>query len=629
MRGTTEFGKAVRLLLSCSDPAATWCLVGTLTLSVSAGLLAALGPVALKHLVDAAAPGHEPALGWASSPMTTAALAYLLCIAATRLLAELRPLLASGAEQRLFAKLRIRLFEHALAVPLAFHLDRRSGSVVHSLQQGIVGYQIVLVNLLSGLVPVLVEGTTMLVVLHSLQQPMLTLVLVTMAVAYLAATLRLGPRLRASGRQVVDASASATGILADSLVNIEAVKCFGSETQLVRQFTRSTTTLTRTWADLHRLRLGNGMALIAVFTVSMGMSLAIAFDALRRGTFSVGGFVLAAMYMVQLVRPLDLLATASRDIAQALAFIKPLVDLLEEPREPRAGTSVPMPQASGADSKAGIERRIRHKGQLTSPSGEPRCKESAFAPPWIRFDGITLAFDGGKPVLNNLTLDIHAGRSTGIVGASGSGKTSLMRILLRLCVAQRGSVLIDGTPTEEFPVETLRSMIAVIPQDTVLFNTTVSANIAIGKDGATAVDIERAARLAELHDIIAALPDGYDTVIGERGLKLSGGERQRIAIARAVLRDPRIYVLDEATSMLDCATEDAILRNLRRVSSGRTTISIAHRMSALKHVDEIVVLVDGKVAEQGEHDVLLARNGHYARMWRDQRLVAGRPTAPV
>ena len=230
-----------------------------------------------------------------------------------------------------------------------------------------------------------------------------------------------------------------------------------------------------------------------------------------------------------------------------------------------------------------------------------------------------LAYDAGKPVLHNLNLDIRAGRTVAIVGGSGSGKSSLVRLLLRLYEPQAGTILLDKVAIDTLSVDELRSMIAVVPQDTVLFNDTIAANIGVGKAGATPSEIAHAARLARVHEFISALPAGYDTVVGERGLKLSGGERQRIAIARAVLKDPRIYIFDEATSMLDGLNERAILHNLQEISAGRTTITIAHRLSSVQHADEIVVLDGGKVAEHGDHTTLLARNGPYAAMWHAQQ----------
>jgi ABC-type multidrug transport system fused ATPase/permease subunit len=283
-----------------------------------------------------------------------------------------------------------------------------------------------------------------------------------------------------------------------------------------------------------------------------------------------------------------------RDLSQGLAFVRPLIDVLQMPTE----TSRDNQDSPDSDGE---------------PSDKPRRAVS------LSFRGVQLAFDTETPVLKDFNLDVPAGSSMAIVGASGCGKSSLVRLLLRLCLPQAGTILMDDVAIDKMPIAALRAMIAVVPQDVVLFNTTIAANISIGKEGATQDQIADAARLAELHDVITALPGGYDTVIGERGLKLSGGERQRIALARAILRDPLIYVFDEATSMLDGPTENAILRNLSAISAGRTTITIAHRLSAIQHADEIAVVAEGQVVEQGDHATLLARAGVYAAMWRAQQ----------
>jgi ATP-binding cassette subfamily B protein len=237
----------------------------------------------------------------------------------------------------------------------------------------------------------------------------------------------------------------------------------------------------------------------------------------------------------------------------------------------------------------------------------------------VSFQEVHFNYGGGKAVLNGLSLDIAEGHAVAIVGASGSGKSSLIRLLLRLYEPLAGSIRLDGIDINTLPLARLRSMIGVVPQDTVLFNETVAFNIAIAKADATAHEIERAARLAEIHSFISSLPAGYETVVGERGLKLSGGERQRIAIARAILKGPRVFVFDEATSMLDSVTERAVLRNLREPSGCCTTLTIAHRLSTIQDCDEILVLQGGQVVERGDHAALMGKEGHYAVMWRAQQ----------
>jgi len=602
MRASRDVTTALRVLLDDMDSAVAWRLAATVLLVVAGGLLAGLGPLALKGLIDAA----TGAPGWLDRPAATPTLAfataYLLSLCGGRLLMELRPSLVGAAEQRLYARLRRRYLGHLLALPLAFHLGTSTGALVHGLQQAVSGYQVIVFHLVNSIVPVLVELATVTLVLASLGQPALMATFAGTALAYLGVMGLRTSALREGAHAVSHASADAHGMLADGLLNVETIKCFGAEGLARDRFGRASDVLEERWARLQSQRLRMGFAVTATFALSMTASLAIAVHAVAQGALTTGGFVLANVYMLQVVRPLEMLGTATRDLSQALAFVRPLIAVLEELPE----TAATDPPTNNADDM-------------------PACTVDTLATmatrreaPDISFRGVHLAFDADRPVLRDLNLDIAAGRTIAIVGASGSGKSSLVRLLLRLHEPQAGSILLDGVAIDTLPIAELRTMVATVAQDTVLFNETIAFNIGIGKAGATQREIEQAARLAEVHEFIAALPAGYGTLVGERGLKLSGGERQRIAIARAVLKRPRVYVFDEATSMLDGLTEQAILRNLRAISADRTTITIAHRLSTIQHVDEIVVLEGGRVVEHGDHAMLLARSGSYAALWRAQ-----------
>jgi len=395
-------------------------------------------------------------------------------------------------------------------------------------------------------------------------------------------------------------------LLTDGLLNVETIKCFSAERTARDRFGKAADRLEGRWAILQRQRLRLGFVATATFALSMTASLAIAVHAVTQGTLTTGGFVLANVYMLQVLRPLEMLGSAARDVSQSLEFIRPLIGVLQE-RSETTGTSEEHSAARAVDGEpSGVADTI---ATMLDRRGTPG----------ISFKGVHLAHEPGTPVLRGFSLDIAAGSTVAIVGASGGGKSSLVRLLLGLCKPQAGAILLDGIAIDTLPLGDLRSMVAVVPQDTVLFNETIAFNIGIGKAGATHGEIEQAARLAEVHEFIAALPAGYDTPVGERGLRLSGGERQRIAIARAVLKNPRVYVFDEATSMLGSLTEGAILRNLRAISAGRTTITIAHRLATVRHADEIVVLESGTVAEHGDHATLLASGGAYAAMWRAQQ----------
>ncbi len=603
MPSTSEFRAALRLLFDGLDPGMVRHIVAANALALAGGALAGLAPVALKQMIDAASGSanaqvpHTPIAGLGIAGF---GVAYLLCLSIGRLIAEVRPLLIGTVEQGLYARLRLRYFKHLLDLPLNFHLARRSGALGHSLLQAVSGYQVLLSSLVNGVVPVVVESVTVTFVLISLDLPALTASFAVTAIALsVAISMRMG-RLRAAARAVSQATLDAHSHLTDSLINYEPIKSFGAERSTVDRFAQLSHALETNWRCLQRTRMTIGLAVTVIFTLSLATSLAISTRAVSHGTLSVGGFVLANLYMLQIIRPLEMLCGAVRDVSQGLAFVRPLIAILQAP------TEAMQQKQSAATGDRSDDREIE-------------SNDAGRAGAAVSFRGIQLAFDGGLPVLNDFNLEVRAGRSIAIVGTSGSGKSSLVRLMLRLCQPDAGSIALNDIPINALPIGRLRSMIAVVPQDLALFNSTIAANIGLGQDGATPLEIENAARLAGLHCFIAALPGGYDTAIGERGLKLSGGERQRIAIARAILKDPAVYVFDEATSMLDGPTERAILQNIKAISAGRTTITIAHRLTAIQHADEIAVLAEGRIIEQGDHASLLARGGIYAAMWQGQQ----------
>jgi len=593
----------LRLLLDEASSHIRARLGAAMLLVIAGALLSAMAPLALKALVDALAAPGAPA-GLAPSTLALGGV-YLLALCSGRLFAELRLLLTATAEQGLSARLGRRFFGHVLALPMAFHVGRQTGALVQSLRQATAGCQLLIVTLVNGVAPVLIEVVAVLVVLLHLQQPALVLSFAASAATYLSVCGIGALRLQARARAVSEASLGTHATLADSLINVEAIKCFNAECGSCAQFAAASGELEACWAQLHRQRARTGLAVTATFAVSMAASLAIAAHALGRGTLSIGGFVLVTVYLLQLVRPLEMLGAAARDVAQALEFVRPLLEVLRLPTEAAMQGAAPPPTAA-----------VHRESPL------PRTGASAALPEpgdtGLSLRGVHLAYAGGPPVLRGLDLEIAAGRTVAIVGASGSGKTSIVRLLLRLYAPQSGCILLGGSPIDALPVVELRAAIGLVPQDTVLFNASIAVNIGIGRPGAHRREIEEAARQAQLHDFIMSLPCGYDTQVGERGLKLSGGERQRVAIARAVLKRPRIYVFDEATSMLDSQTEAVILQDLKQVCQERTTLIVAHRLSTVQHADEIVVLDKGRVAERGSHAALCAAGGSYARLWHAQ-----------
>jgi ATP-binding cassette subfamily B protein len=605
MRRHDTTAQLLRLLLDSADPGVRWRLACAALLVAAGGLLAALAPLALKEMVDTVGRAEGEPIGMTASAVVVMLAVYAIALGGGRMLAELRPLLAGSAEQGLLARLTRRLFGHLLALPLQFHLGRRSGDLVHRIHLTTTGCQLLVGQLVGGVIPVIVELVTVVLVLASLDQPGLVVLFFATSLFYLVVHGIGSLKIAAEARRISNASLNVNAKLADALLNLETLKCFVAENAAQEQLAAATDALASSWRSLHGLRVRIGLALAAVFTLSISASLALAAEAVAAGTLTVGGFVLANAYMLQLVRPLETLGAASREIAQAVGFIRPMLAVLSEPTEQQADPPVAgMTEAPSVPRAPGLVARPARLGGTAAPH--------------IRFEGVSFGYDAQRTVLRSVDLDIPPGARLAIVGPSGSGKSSLTRLLLRLYDPQAGRILIDGRPIDSLARSEVRSLVCIVPQDAALFNDTLARNIALGRPLATPDEIERAARRAQLHDFIASLPQGYETLVGQRGLELSGGERQRIAIARALIKAPAILVLDEATSMLDARTEAAILDALRHGPAGCTTIMIAHRLSAVRHADRIVALEGGEIREQGTHAALLAQGGVYAELWHRQ-----------
>lgn len=566
------------------------------------GLLAGLAPLALKGMIDDIA-AEGTGIDWTlSGPIAAMGAAYIAALAAGRVLTELRPLLACRAEQRLLARLTQRFFAQLLDLRMSFHLRQPGGSVLQTLFDAKAGSQLIIAHVISSLLPVLIEIATTVFVLIHLGQPSIVLTFCATAAVYLMIFVNSAAPLMVRAEAVSDASQQAHGILADSLLNCEALKCYCAEDQARQRLAASTVRVERAWYRMQSLRTRTGIYTAVTFSLAMAASLLLASDAVRSGTLSIGGFVLATVYMLQIVRPLEMLGTAVRDVAQALGFVRPLLLMLEEPGESPAHTrsgKSPPPSARALTTTMPDRIQDNHRSH-------------------VQLSHVQFGYDAAHPVLRDLSLNLGPGRSVGIVGASGSGKSSIIRLLLRLYDPMEGNILLDGAPISAIDVKDLRSRMAVVSQDTAILNDTIARNIALGRPDSSQMEIEHAAQLACLHDRILSLASGYDTQVGERGLHLSGGERQRLAIARALLKRSRLYLFDEATSMLDSVTEAKVVGNLRLALAGCSSITVAHRLSTVMHADEILVLHAGRVAEQGSHQTLIDRNGHYARMWRLQ-----------
>ncbi len=551
-------------------------------LLVASSAFAAAAPVALKLAVDGLTIGHSPVV-LIGPPLFVGG--YVLSQWLSRCSGTLQWAAYGPALQRLQRRISRKIFAHVMALPMRFHVDRKTGALSQTLAEGISGAEIVLDQVLFSVLPVVVEFSLIAVILIQLGQPVVLYVLVTASILY-AAAFALG--VRRIGSQSVAISSAAiesNAVLTDSILNYEIVKYFNAEGFVHDGYDRALARSESHWTRLYHIMVSNGLAVAAVFAVSLGASVGYAAYEVIHGAMTVGDFVLVNAYVLQLVHPLETLGVALQNVSRGLGFVANMLELLRQQPEKRTPG-----------------RYTKH-----SVRGE------------LKFEHVNFSYRAGFPVLRDVTFTIAPGRTLAVVGPSGAGKSSLVRLLLRLYEPDRGRILLDGFPISEMSLSALRDAIAVVPQDTILFNDTIAYNIAFGKRESTTEEVKQAARIAHLHQFTMTLPDGYDTIVGERGVKLSGGEKQRVAIARAALKRPNLYVFDEATSSLDTPTEQAILRDLIDVSQGCTTLAIAHRLSTIVHANEIIVLERGAITERGAHASLLKLNGSYAAMWRAQQ----------
>lgn len=573
----------LRLLWSETDAFTRRRFALALLLALAASALAGVAPLLLKTAVDILAAPHSttPYLGPTALVIVYAGSQWLM-----RSLQEARLLTYGRANQRLQRRLSLRLFAHVMKLPLSFHLDRKTGALGQTLNNGLVGCQLVISHLVFSVLPVVIEVAMMTTILMYLNQPVFLAIIGTALLFYILAFKVGAVQIAGAARGASAAHIDANAVLTDSILNYETVKSFNAEVEMQKQFDNALRRTESRWRQFHMRRAGNGLLVAAIFALSIGTSMVIAAGAVSRGRMSIGEFVLVHTYILQLVRPVETIGLALRAIAHGLAFIEKMAELLQEHPEEETRSVI----------------RDISKGQ-----GE------------LAFDHVSFSYGPERSVLADVSFTVPAGRTVAVVGASGSGKSSLVRLLLRFCEPNSGQILLDGTPISKVSVSSLRDAIAVVPQDTVLFNDSIAYNISVGCPRSPAHDIERAARIAHLHDFIAARPEGYETKVGERGIKLSGGEKQRVAIARAALRKPRIFVFDEATSSFDSETEQRILSNIRDVSRSATTLIIAHRLSTITDADEIIVLDRGRVLERGTHQTLLRNDGAYTSLWAAQQ----------
>ncbi len=483
-------------------------------------------------------------------------------------------------------KLAYLTFVHMHELSLRFHLERKTGGLTRVLERGRLGIEVIVRMVILQLVPTIVEVALLTAVLlwqFDWRYVIVTLitVVVYMYYTYIATEWRIEIR-----RKMNDSDTEANTKAIDSLLNYETVKYFGSEQREAERYDRSMARYehasVKTYTSLAVLNTGQAI----IFTAGLTATMLMCAIGVRNGTNTVGDFVMVNAMMIQLYQPLNFMGMVYREIKQAVIDIEKMFGVLS--RNPEV-------------------------------KDRPGAKPLAVASGSVRFEDVRFSYDPERPILKGLSFEVPAGKTVAIVGPSGAGKSTISRLLFRLYDISGGRILIDGQDIRDVTQESLRASIGMVPQDTVLFNDTIRYNIRYGRWDATDAEVEEAASLAQIDSFIRRSPKGYETEVGERGLKLSGGEKQRVAIARTVLKAPPILVLDEATSALDSHTEQEIQIALERVSRNRTSLVIAHRLSTIVGADEIIVLDQGRIAERGTHSQLLAADGLYASMWNRQR----------
>ncbi len=555
-------------------------VVAVLLLVVTASVLTALGPLALKRLVD----------GFTGETVGNSLSAYMLVGAyvlsqfLARALGEVRGLLYARAERRMFRVLSRRFLAHLLRLPLRFHLDRQTGGVSQALESGLTGYQMIMHHLVFTLLPVTAELGTIVVVLEHLAHPAFLVLFCGALVCYVMVFGRAAKIIARSARSASAAHVNAAAQMTDAILNVELVKFSAAEAVVQERVGDALSRTEAQWANFYRRYAVNGVAVSTIFAGFLAGTTLYAVHEVEGTRLTVGDFVLITTYMLQVIRPVEALGYAMQGFSQGAAMLDGMLALFHEEAEPQPDKAA----------------RLEGPGQL-------------------KFENVTLSYGPQRPVLRDVSFSVPAGKTVGIVGASGSGKSTLVRLLMRFLEPDTGRILFDGVPITDLSLAALRQAIAVIPQDVMLFNDSIGGNIAVGRADCTRTEIEQAASRARLQEFIEGLPDAYDTNIGERGLNLSGGERQRLSIARAAIKQARIYIFDEATSALDSVTEFEIVRSLREISQSVTTLVISHRLSAVVHADEIIVLETGAVVERGTHASLLQQRGRYAAFWAAQQ----------
>ena len=558
-----------------------WRVVIALSLLVLSKLANVSVPLLLKEIIDALDSSHA-----VLAVPVFLVVGYGVLRLFSTLFGELRDAVFAKVTQRAIRRVALQVFEHLHSLSLRFHLDRQTGGVSRDIERGTRGIGFLLNFMLFNILPTLLEIGLVAAILFSKYNIWFAAITFVTLLIYIAFTLFVTEWRMVVRRSMNDLDSKANSRAIDSLLNYETVKYFGNEQYEARRYDENM----RHW-EVAAVRNTTSLAYLNAgqsFIVAIGITalMLLAADEVVKGTMTMGDLVLVNVFMIQLYMPLHFLGFVYREIRHALADMEKMFSLLHEHRE----------IADAPDAQV-------------LPAGKAE----------VRFEQVSFGYAPDRQILFDVSFAIPEGDTVAVVGASGAGKSTLSRLLFRFYDVQRGRILINGRDVREVTQSSLRASIGIVPQDTVLFNDTIYYNIAYGRPDATRDEIIAAAQAAHIHNFIESLPQGYETTVGERGLKLSGGEKQRVAIARAILKNPAILIFDEATSALDSKSEKAIQAELRTIARNRTTLVIAHRLSTVVDADQILVMDRGRIVERGSHRELLAQNRIYAQMWNLQK----------